>query len=217
MDEAERLEHLALSPIPVDPAGLNPRARIPYGVTAPDVMAAMTEFIEFLGFINTQLASRDIPRFETMLMPANFSSMVGEFMTANLPKHARGIVKNGWHNGHPDLVPVSHYDGDAILHGPAGIEVKASRYPKGWQGHNPEDVWLMVFYFSSGRPTDQVKGIDPAPFRFNAVYGAQLDKDDWQFAGRSATSRRTITAAVKPSGFAKMTANYIYRDPSLKW
>ena len=37
--------------------------------------------------------------------------------------------------------------------GADGIEVKASRYLRGWQGHNPEDVWLMVFVFESGRPS----------------------------------------------------------------
>jgi hypothetical protein len=38
-----------------------------------------------------------------------------------------------------------------------------------------------------------------------------LKKEDWKFSGRSATSRRTITASVTPSGFAKMEANWIYR------
>ena len=47
------------------------------------MFAAMEEFVGFLGFINEQMATRAIPRFETMLMPANFSSMVGEFMRSD--------------------------------------------------------------------------------------------------------------------------------------
>jgi len=212
-DPEDPLEVAARTPIPVDRRFLNRNARIPHGCTSDHVFAAMEEFVDFLGFINTQLATRAIPRFETMLMPANFSSMVGEFMSAAIPKHCPTIVKNQYHNGHPDLVPHGHYPGDSVLHGDLGIEIKGSRYLKGWQGHNAEDTWLMVFVFESNRPVDAGKGIAPRPFRFKAVYGARLTKNDWSFAGRSETSRRTITATVLPSGFDKMYANWIYIDP----
>ena len=173
----------------------------------------MEEFVGFLGFINEQMATRAIPRFETMLMPANFSSMVGEFMSATIPKYCPTIVKNQYHNGHPDLVPQGHYPGDSVLHGDQGIEIKGSRKNSGWQGHNPEDTWLMVFVFDSNRPVDAGRGVAPRPFRFKAVLGARLREDDWSFAGRSETSRRTITATVLPSGTKKMRANWIYTDP----
>ncbi len=41
-------------------------------------------------------------------------------------------------------------------------------------------------------------------------------REDWIFSGRSDTSRRTITASVTSSGFAKVEANWIYRVPNLK-
>jgi hypothetical protein len=144
-------------------------------------------------------------------MPANFSSIVGEFMTATIPKHCKSVVKNNYHNGHPDLVPAGIYEKDACLHGDQGIEIKASRHLSGWQGHNPENVWLMVFVFESNSPRDIALENPPIPFRFLKVVGARLTKNDWQFSGRSATSRRTITASVKRSGFEKMEANWIYR------
>jgi hypothetical protein len=97
------------------------------------------------------------------------------------------------------------YPGDAAQHVSEGIEMKASRYLRGWQGHNPEDVWLMVFVFDCNRPADLV----PRSFRFEMVVGAQLSKSDWIFSGRSTTSRRTITASVTDSGYQKMTANWI--------
>lgn len=65
----------------------------------------------------------------------------------------------------------------------------------------------MVFVFDSNRPTD----LTPRPFRFAMVVGAQLSQSDWISAGRSATSRRTITASVTDSGYQKMTANWIYK------
>jgi len=199
-----------------DPNGFNQQVIIPCGVTVEHIRKAMIEFTEFLGFIDTQLCTKGMERFEDMLMPANFSSMVGEFMTASIPKYCKSVVKNTYHNGHPDILPAGKYPKDAAQHaGADGIEVKASRYLKAWQGHNPEDAWLMVFVFASGRPTDKAKGIAPKPFRFLMVAGALLEKKDWLFAGRSATSRRTITASVTKTGYEKMMANWIYKAPAL--
>ena len=121
-------------------------------------------------------------------------------------------MKNRYHNGHPDLIPNGLYADNACLHGSEGIELKASRRKNGWQGHNPEDIWLMVFVFDSNSARDQIRRIPPRPFRFLKVVGALLAKADWAFSGRSATSRRTITASVKPTGYQKMEANWIYRD-----
>lgn len=177
---------------------------------------AMIEFTTFLGFIDTQLCTKGMERFEDMLMPANFSSMVGEFMTASIPKYCPTVVKNTYHNGHPDILPAGKYPKNAAQHaGADGIEVKASRYLKGWQGHNPENAWLMVFVFCSGRPSDKAKGIKAVPFRFLMVAGALLEKSDWLFAGRSETSRRTITASVTQTGYDKMMKNWIYKAPSV--
>ncbi len=195
----------------------NKKAVIPFGLTTEHICKAMREFTDFLAFLDLQLLSKQMPRFEDFLMPANFSSMVGEFMGANIPKYCPTVVKNTYHNGHPDLLPAKKYPKNSAQHaGADGIEIKASRYGKAWQGHNPEDVWLMVFVFQSGRPSDEAKGISPVRFRFLSVLGAMLSKADWQFAGRSETSRRTITASVLPCGYEKMAANWIYRAPGFK-
>jgi hypothetical protein len=212
MPDAERTACCLPRP---DPAHFNPRAVIPHGVTSEHVRLAMNEFLDFLEFVNTQLNTKQIPRLETFLMPANFSSIVGEFMTASIPKHSRGVVKNRYHNGHPDLIPAGRYPGDSLLHADEGIEVKASRYLKSWQGHNAEDVWLMVFVFEANRARDEGEGRPPMPFHFLKVVGAKLDRSDWLFAGRSETSRRTITASVTDTGYAKMERNWIYRLPGI--
>ncbi len=202
--------------VPEQPSLLNfnEHAKIPFGVSVEQIFHAMGDFTDFLRTVDTELVRREMARLEDMLMPANFSSMVGEFITSNLPKHCPTIAKNTYHNGHPDLLPAGKYPKNAAQHvGSDGIEVKASRYRKSWQGHNPEDVWLMVFVFESGRPSDANTGKAMTRFRFLAVYGALLEKADWKFAGRSQTSRRTITATVLPSGFEKMANNWIYKAP----
>jgi hypothetical protein len=175
----------------------------------------MAEFTDFLGFINQQLSTKGINRMETMLMPANFSSMVGEFMGSAIPRYCSTLAKNAYHNGHPDLVPSGRFPRNAAQHSDEGIEIKASRYLKGWQGHNPEEVFLLVFVFDSNRPVDTSEGTAPKPFRFVMVVGAPLVKTDWLFSGRSEGSRRTITASVTQSGYAKMMANWIYQSPTL--
>lgn len=192
----------------------NPAAVIPLGVTVEHVYKSMCAFVEFLELVDSRLAERGMVRLEEMLMPANFSSIVGEFIASNLPKHCTSVVKNAYHNGHPDVLPAGKYPRDAAQHaGADGIEIKASRYLKAWQGHNAEDVWLMVFVFESGRPRDIHSDQPLIQFRFLAVLGALLESRDWLFAGRRETSRRTITASVLPTGYDKMVGNWIYRAP----
>ncbi len=171
----------------------------------------MDEFVEFLGFLNKQLITKSLPRLESFLMPANFSSIVGEFMNTSIPKYCPTIVKNQYHNGHPDLIPIDKFENNSVQYAGDGIEIKGSRRPSGWQGHNPEDVWLMVFHFDSNTAADENKGIAPRSFQFKGVYGAKLEKSDWNFSGRSASSRRTITASVNKSGCAKMKDNWLYK------
>lgn len=205
-------EFLACTPVPVESRHLNPTASLPYGCTPQHIFKTMQEFLEFLGFVNTQLYTHKMPRLEAFLMLANFSSIVGEFMSVTIPKHCLTVVKNQYHNGHPDLLPAGAFPKNAAQHVSTGIEVKASRHTSAWQGHNPEDIWLLVFSFDCNRPDDKAKNIPPKPFHFVQVAGALLVQADWQFSGRSETSRRTITASVKPSGHAKMMANWIYKD-----
>ena len=205
-------EGTASVPTPVNCDGFNDEATLPYGLTIDYLREAMSDFVDFLGLLNGQLYANNMPRMESIVMPANFSSMVGEFMISAISKHCPGLTKNMYHNGHPDLLPANQFPNNSSQHASVGIEVKASRYSKGWQGHNPEDTWLMVFVFDSNRPEDPVRNppIAPMPFRFARVVGARLKESDWNYSGRSATSRRTITASVNPSGYNKMTANWIY-------
>jgi len=206
-------EALACTPKPLAAHGFNQKAVIPYGCTVKHLRRAMQDFLDFLGFTNTQLYTKQIPRLEAFLMPANFSSMVGEFIIAAIPKYCPTVVKNAYHNGHPDLLPKGIFAKDSMLHADKGIEIKSSRYRKAWQGHNAEECFLMVVVFDSSRPTDVTNNIAPKPFSFVKVVGAQLTKADWKFAGRSATSRRTITASVTDAGCAKMEVNWMYRAP----
>jgi hypothetical protein len=203
----EETEIIACQPVPVESDSFNAHVELPYGLTIEQIRLAMGGFVSFLGYMNLELGRNGIERLESMMMSANFSTLVSEFMSANLPKYCPGLVKNHYHNGHPDLVPTGAFPNNSVQYTHDGIEIKASRYLRGWQGHNPEDVWLMVFVYDSNRPRDIGREVVPRAFRFLAAYGALLTKADWTFAGRSATSRRTITASINASGYQKMTQN----------
>lgn len=204
----------ACKPVPPDPKKFNKNCQLPHGLTVDHIHMALKEYVEFLGFINSQLHTRSLPRLESFLMPANFSSMVGEFMNSIIPKHCKSLVKNQYHNGHPDLIPANQFPNDSVQYSDQGLEIKGSRHMSGWQGHNAEAVWLMVFCFDSNTSNDEKKKIGPKKFQFKAVYAAELELDDWNFSGRSETSRRTITASVNRSGVGKMKSNWVYEDLS---
>jgi hypothetical protein len=68
------LERQACFPLSLNPSGFNQSAHLPYGLQIAHIRAAMQGFLDFLGFVNQQLNTRELQRLETMLMPANFSS-----------------------------------------------------------------------------------------------------------------------------------------------
>ena len=116
-------EAQACIPVPVSPDFFNPNCVLPYGLTSGQIRQAMIDFMDFLGFINQQLHTKEMPRLESFLMPANFSSMVGEFMNISIPKHCSSLVKNQYHNGHPDLIPNGMFPNNAVQYAQDGIEI----------------------------------------------------------------------------------------------
>jgi hypothetical protein len=170
----------ALVPAPLDPNGFNLDVRLPYGLLVEHVESAMQDFLNFLGYINEELHTRGIDRQELLMEPAEFSGLVGGFMVSGVPKHCPTLAKNNYHNGHPDMLPKGRYPDDSIAHANEGIEVKASRRPSSWQGHNPEASWLMVFQSDSNKVADLAGGVEPRPFRFRSCNvcpagGSRLD------------------------------------------
>jgi hypothetical protein len=108
-------------------------------------------------------------------------------------------------------LPKGHYSTNFVLKGDEGIEVKASIRKGGWQGHNPESCWLMVFRYAVG---EQDNGT-VMPLTFVEILCAKLDKSDWSFSGRKGASRRTPTASITATGIEKLRENFLYRLPGV--
>lgn len=195
----------------VDPDGLNRQLAMPYDMTSEEVALAIQQVYNILHSIDAALKAGDADRLEEFMHPANFSFLLSELVVGGLARYCKGLAKNNYHNGHPDLLPVGVYPGDAVLRADEGVEVKCSRNEAGWQGHNAEDSWILVAVYSFDCKTEPPE--DRWPTYFQRVMIARLEKSDWSFAGRGEESRRTPTASILKSGTNKLMAGTIYRQP----
>lgn len=194
------------------PKGFNYDIALPYGLRVAEVRAAIEDIYDFLHNVNRFLTERGWDRLEETLLAATFSGVISEMVVQSTSKQSASLIKNQHHNGRPDLVPRGHYPNDAALRGEEGVEVKASRYASGWQGHNIESGWIMVCQYQVDLETQPVEEREAT--RFVRVLIAQLDEADWSFSGRREGSRRTITASILRSGMEKLIANPLYLDPT---
>lgn len=194
------------------PKGFNDAVGLPYGLRGAEVKAALDDIYDFLYNVNRFLIDRGWDRLEETLSAATFSGVMSELVVEGVSKRSETIIKNQYHNGRPDLVPRGLYDLDGCLRGDDGIEVKASRWSNGWQGHNVEDGWIMICQYYIDRETTPIE--HRAPTSVDRVLCAQLEESDWSFSGRKEGSRRTPTASIKRSGLMKLETNAIYLDPN---
>ncbi len=172
----------------------------------------MEDVYDFLYNVNNFLVTRGYERLEETLSGATFSGLMSELVVESLGKHSATMEKNAYHNGRPDLIPRGLYGPAGVLRGADGVEVKASRNKSGWQGHNVESGWIMIFQYGIDLITEPLTNREPTTFE--RVLCTQLEENDWSFSGRSASSRRTITASILRSGAEKLAGNPIYLDPS---
>lgn len=191
---------------------INQNAVLPYGLRVNEVVAGIDDTYNLLFEINNFLVAKKLDRLEELLLGNSLSGLVSEMLVKNVSNNSSALIRNEKIGGHPDLIPRNLYHENQILRGEEGIEIKVSKQRGGWQGHNPEAVWLMVFRYI----LDERKNINPIdkdPITFVQVLAAKLTKEDWSFSGRNGNSRRTITASITESGMTKLRSNPIYQDP----
>ena len=198
----------------LDPKGFYPEVVLPYGMTVDEVRGAMEDVYNFLHCVNTALVSNGLDSLEDTILGNSFSGIVSELCVLGIDRHSNVFVRNRKIGGHPDLILAGMYWGNSVLKSSEGIEVKASIHPGGWQGHNPEPVWVMIFQYKVDTVTEPKES--RAPLVFAMVMAAKLEESDWSFSGRAGASRRTPTASILKSGTQKLHANPVYEDPNYK-
>ncbi|MBI3597051.1 MAG: hypothetical protein HY203_07870 [Nitrospirae bacterium] len=196
-------------PAQLNPKFVNRKASLPYELTIDEVSKAVSETYRLFNGLNNFLTTSDFRPLEELLLGNSLSGILSEFLVKNIARVSHSLVANLKVGGHPDLLPKGHYNSNLILKGTEGIEVKSSIQKGGWQGHNPENCWLLVFRYIVGKQDDD----QVVPLTFVEILCAKLTKKDWSFSGRKGASRRTPTASITTSGVEKLRANYVYRLP----
>ena len=191
----------------IDNGDFRTNMALPHGLTVETVRAAMEDVYEILYTINTSLVAKGLDRLEETLLGNSFSGLLSELVVKGLARHSDALVRNLKIGGHPDLIPKDTYPGDSVQQG-EGVEVKTSIQPGGWQGHNPEASWIMIFQYEIDVTTEPPQNRRPSQYR--RVMIAKLDEGDWSFSGRQGMSRRTPTASILKSGTLKLASNAIY-------
>ena len=118
----------------------------------------------FLHDVNRFLVGRGYDRLEEILLGNSFAGLLSEILVRELARHSAALERNVRIGGHPDLLPVGMYAGNSVLRGTEGIEVKSSKQKGGWQGHNPEAGWLMVFRYTVDTETQPIRERNPTQF-----------------------------------------------------
>ncbi len=198
-------------PTQLDPKYINRNVVLPYDLTIDEVSKAISETHRLFNGLNDFLTNSGFRPMEELLLGNFFSGILSELLVKNIARVSKTLVANLKVGGHPDLLPKGYYSSNLVLKGDEGIEVKTSIQKGGWQGHNPEDSWLLVFRYVVGiQDDDQV-----VPLTFVEILCAKLTKKDWSFSGRKGTSRRTPTASITKSGVEKLRDNFLYRLPGV--
>ena len=191
-------------PTKLDPRYVNRRVVLPYALKVKEIEQAVAETYRLFHGLNDFLENSGFRPLEELLLGNSLSGMISEFLVKNIARAAETLEANAKVGGHPDLLPKGHYASNLVLKGDEGIEIKSSIQRGGWQGHNPEDCWLMVFRYAIGEP-----------LVFIEILCAKLDEADWSFSGRTGASRRTPTASITATGVEKLRDNFLYRLPNV--
>jgi len=178
-------------------------------MTVAELEMAVVETYRLFHGINDFLEKGGFRPLEELLLGNSLSGIISEFLVKNISRTSAALEANLKVGGHPDLLPKGHYSSNLVLKGDEGVEVKCSIQRGGWQGHNPEACWLMVFRYVIGSQGNS----DPLPLTFLEILCAELEASDWSFSGRKGASRRTPTASITASGVEKLRSNFIYRLP----
>jgi hypothetical protein len=198
-------------PTELDVRYVNPSVRLPYDLKVGEVQQAVARTYRLLNGLNEYLVQDGFRPLEELLLGNSLSGIISEFLVKNIANTATTLEANEKVGGHPDLLPTKHYPSHTVLKGEEGIEVKCSIQSGGWQGHNPEDCWLMLFRYVVGKQSDGVV----MPLTFVEILCAKITKADWFFSGRKGDSRRTPTASITTTGVEKLRDNFLYRLPGV--
>jgi hypothetical protein len=184
------------------------RVQLEYGVRPRDVYSAIDALYAYLHAINKSAVKLNYGRLEESMLPAAFSGFISEMIVQSFANAFRSrrpeLTINRYPNGHPDLVPRAKYVDDSVLSGRHGLEIKTTR-SSSIQSHNQRAGAIIIVDILCDTLGTVHERLPTTVLRVR--YGV-LTKNDWKFYDRKPGSRRTITAAMLPSGKDKLVDVY---------
>lgn len=193
-----------------DGSKFNRERELPYMLRLADFGLVMQDIYDFFHEVNAILADRGLKRLDDMLRPAAMSGIISDMITASMAQHARALVENQFHNGHPDLIVQGVYPNDAIQSGEQGVEIKSTRSKGGAvDTHGARDQWMCVFVYRVDNKTEPA--VNRAPMKFTEVYLGHVTVEDFRL-NRRLTETGTRTATLHKDGIRKLRENWVYLD-----
>lgn len=193
----------------VNEAKFNSTAYLPYELRLRDFEMAMQDVYDFFYDVNRGLVDRGLARIDDMLRPAIMSGLLSDMLTSSLAKHSRGLVVNGYHNGHPDLIVGGVYPSNSVKAGSDGVEIKTTRKRGGAvDTHGARDQWMCVFVYDVDTKIEPAR--NRSPMTFQEVYLGHVGRDDFRKNARSELGTRTAT--LHREGIDKLRRNWIYKS-----
>lgn len=171
----------------------------------------MNDVLAYLRHVNSVSIQQGYERLAELMLGNTYSGFLSELLVKAIVKQCPTLVRNTRVGGHPDLLPAGAFQRDAVLHGEEGIEVKVSLQAGGWQGHNAEEGWVMIFQISVDRLSEPVHARHAT--QIEKVMLARLQREHWSFSGRREQSRRTPTASILRAGTELLHASALYERP----
>jgi hypothetical protein len=193
----------------VDLSRFNPDLAYPYELRQIDFQVAMQDVYDFFHDVNTHLRSKGLQRLDDMLRPANMSGIITDMLTASVGKHARVLVPNTYHNGHPDLVVDGVYRNNSVKAGDQGVEIKSTRKKGGAvDTHGARIQTMCVFVYAVDNENEPVEA--RMPMRFTEVYLGHVQLGDFRKNARGELGTRTAT--LHAAGITKLRKNWVYLE-----
>lgn len=186
-----------------------PAIALPYELRLDDIVIAMQDVYDFFFDVNRHLESKGLKRLEDMLRKAILSGTISDMLTASLANHARVLVENTHHNGHPDLLVQGEHSDNRARSSDSGVEVKVTLKAGGAVDmHGARAQWLCVFVYQIDTTTEPARS--RAALRFNEVYLGHVVADDFRKNDRGELGTRTAT--LGRDGIAKLREHWVYLD-----
>ena len=169
----------------------------------------MQDVYDFLFDVNSHLSGKGIKRLDEMLRPAAMSGFLSDMITASMAQHARVLVENKYHNGHPDLIVNGVYANDSVKAGEQGVEIKSTRKPGGAvDTHGAREQLMCVFVYRIDNETEPA--VDRQAMKFTEIYLGHVTVEDFRKNPRGELGTRTAT--LDRNGIRKLRNSWIYLD-----